>query len=148
MPHERAYSQHCVGIQQMGPCGSNIESPDLSALVCRSNREAIRTKAAIVDYKCRPCTRSLLVKRIRRLEPRTGQSQVQVERIGRRELKIHAIKYIFFISLGMHHGELRRIKKATAVQSIYGDEVSQFVTSVSQIKANVGSAETTVRGSQ
>src|SRR5438445_13342726 len=71
-----------------------------------------------------------------------------MERIGRRKLKIHAIKYVFLISLGMHHRKLRRIKKAAAVQSIYGDEVSQFVTSVSQIKANVGSAETTVRGSQ
>src|SRR6266853_647573 len=144
MPHERAYSQHCVGIQQMGPCGSNIESPDLSALVCRSNREAIRTKAAIVDHKARPRTRSLLVKRIRRLEPRAGQSQVQVERIGRRELKIHAVKYVFFISLGMHHGKFWRIKKATAVQSVHGDEISQFVTSVSQIEPNAGSAKADV----
>src|SRR5258707_7820 len=124
MPHERAYSQHCVGIQQMGPCGSNVESPDLSALVCRSNRKAIRTKAAIVDHKASAGPRSLVVKRIRRLEPGTGQSKVKVERIGRRELKIHAVKYVFFISLGVHHGELWRIKKATAIQSVKGDEVS------------------------
>ena len=69
MPHERAYGQHCVGIQQMGPCGSNIESPDLRALVCRSDRKAVRTEAAIIDHKARPCARSLLVKRIRRLKP-------------------------------------------------------------------------------
>jgi hypothetical protein len=59
----------------------------------------------------------LLVKGIRRLEPRAGQAQVQVERIGLRELKIHAIKYILFISFGMNHGELWRVKEATAIQS-------------------------------
>src|ERR1044071_336771 len=108
----------------MGPCGSNVEGPDLRALVCRPDKKAIRTKAAIVDYKARPCSRVLLVKSIRCLEPRAGQAQVEVERIGLRKLEIHAIKYVFFISLGMHHGELWRIKKAATVQSIDGDEVS------------------------
>src|SRR4029077_6083373 len=104
-----------MGIKQVGPCGSNIESPDLGALVCRSDRNAIRTKAAIVDHKARPCSRILLIKGIRGLEPRAGQSQVQMERIGLGELKIHAVKNIFFISLGMHHRKLWRIKKAAAV---------------------------------
>ena len=125
----------------MGKCGSNIESPDLRALVCRSNRKTIRTKAAIVDYKARPCSRILLIKSIRCLEPRAGQSQVQVKRIGLRKLKIHTIKYVLFISLGMHHGKLWRIKKATAVQPVHRNEISPFVTSVSQIKSDAGSTE-------
>src|ERR1041384_2635282 len=103
----------------MRKCGSDIESPDLRALVCLSHRKAIRTKAAIVNHKARPCTRRLLVERIRRLKPRAGQPQVQMERIGLRKLEIHAIKYVFFISLGMHHGELWRIKKAAAVQPVH-----------------------------
>src|SRR4051812_1810961 len=102
----------------MGPCWSNIEGPDLRTLVCRSYRKAIRAKAAIVHDKARPCRSILLIKRIRRLKPRAGQAQVQVQRIGLRELKIPAIKYILFIPLGVHHGELRRIKKAPAIQSV------------------------------
>src|SRR4029077_17958285 len=116
----------------------------LRALVCRSNKKTIRAKTAIVHYQPRPCSRILLVKSIRCLEPRTGQTQVQVERIGLGKLEIHAIKYIFFISLGMHHGELWRIKKAATVQPIYGDEISQLVISVSQIEPGAGSAKATV----
>src|SRR5438309_2138131 len=120
----------------MSKCGSNVESPDLRALVCWSHRKAVRTKAAIVNYNAGPCTRSLLVKRIRRLKPRAGQAQVQMKRIVRGELEIYAVKYVFLISLGMHHGKLCRVKKAAAVQPIYGDEISQFVTSVRQIEAS------------
>src|SRR6266853_5945732 len=123
----------------MGPCGSNIESPDLSALVCRSNRKAIRTKAAIIDHKARPGSRVLPVKSIRRLKPRAGESQIQVERVGLRELKVQAIEYVFFVSLGMHHGRLWRIKKAAAIQPVKGDEIPPFVIPVSQIKSSDGS---------
>ena len=56
MPHERAQRKHRVGIQQMRTCGSNVESLDLRALVCWAHRKAIGTKAAIVDYKARPCS--------------------------------------------------------------------------------------------
>jgi hypothetical protein len=80
----------------------------------------------------------LRVERIRRLKPGTGESQIQVDRIRIRELKVDPIKYVLFITLGMHNGKLGRIEEPAAVQPIRRDKVSPLLASVTKIKAQVG----------
>src|SRR6185312_4738755 len=78
------------------------------------------------------------------LEPGTGETQVDVHGIHFRELKVHPVEDVLFISLVMKHGKFRWIEKAAAVQSAGGNEVSPILAAIAQVDTHIGGAKAAI----
>ncbi len=75
------------------------------------------------------------VEGIRFLEPGTGVEEVEVDRVRCSRCQIESVESIFFISFGVENLEFGRIKKASRVQPVYGDEISPFRATEGDIRA-------------
>ena len=131
----------------MRPSGSNVKGLDLRTLVCRTDDVPIGIQAPVVHYQPVPRGCILSVKRIWRLEPGARKSCIQVDRIHFVQLKVEAIKYVFFIALGVNDCKLRRIEKASAVQPIHGDKIPPLRATIPEVDSSCGSAKTAIGGS-
>src|SRR6266853_4687765 len=72
---------------------------------------------------------------IRFLEPRTGVEEIEMDRVRCSRLQVESVEPIFLISFGVENLEFGRIKKASRVQSVYGDEISPFRATEGDIRA-------------
>ena len=144
--NESAQSKDCVVVNNPGPRRGYVKSLDLRALVGRTYRQTVRSKPAIIDHKPGPCAGTLGVDRIRSLEPRSRISEIDVQGIGLGKLEVHSIKKVLLITLIVSDEEFRRIEKASAIQSAYGNKIAPFLAAIAKVKANVGRAEAAVGG--
>src|ERR1700748_1490277 len=64
--------------------------------------------------------------------------------ISLRELKVNAVKNILFVAFVMYGRDLRRIKKASAVQPVNQNKVAPLVPAVSQVESGIGRAKTSI----
>ena len=88
----------------------------------------------------------LLVKLIGILEPRAGCGHVQMQRVLRRGIEVNSIKEILIVSVGVHHGKLGRVQKATPVDSIQVEKVPPLLRSNPNIGIRQNGAETAIAG--
>src|SRR4029077_8715327 len=128
-PDESTESEHRIGAERPGPRRRYVKSLDLRTLIRGTDDVSFGINSAVVDNKPRPSCSVLSIERVRRLEPGPGESQIQVDGVGLGDLKVHAIECALFIALGMHHGELGRIKEPAAVQPVDRDKVPPLLTS-------------------
>src|SRR3981081_3871235 len=82
---------------------------------------------------------------IRFLEPGTGVEKIEVDRVRRSRLQVETVEPIFLISFGVENLEFGRIKKASSVQSVYGNEISPLCAAKGDICRTRHGAERTVR---
>ncbi len=130
---ESAEREDGIGIDQPRPRRRDVEGLDLRALVGWTNQIAIGIEAAVVHGQSVPRRREFGVVGIGGLEPRPGESEIQVNGVRRGDLKVDAIEQVLFIAFVMEDGELRRIEKAAAIQSVRGDEVAPLLASVAEV---------------
>ena len=67
------------------------------------------------------------------LEPGARVVEVDMNRIGGRELIIHAVKDVLFIALGVEDLEFRRVEKAAGIQSIEFEEIAPVLAAVAEV---------------
>src|SRR5580698_1230489 len=70
---------------------------------------------------------------IRRLKPRTAVVQVQMKGVDRRKLIIRTVKDILLVALGVEYLELRRIEKASRIQSVDLEKITPGIATVPDI---------------
>src|ERR1700688_5223112 len=83
----------------------------------------------------------LLVERVGRLKPGTRIAEVQVDSIGLRELVVYPVEGVLCVAFGVHYAEFWRIQESASIQTIYRDEISPLLVTVSQAKGSRRGAE-------
>src|ERR1035437_5532449 len=121
-----------------GVGGGNVVGEDFGALVGVADGPEDRTAAgAAREYVLHP----EVVVRIRRLEPRAAEAEVQVDRVRRRELAIDAIEDVEFVTLVVEHGELWRIEEPTRFEAIALNEIAPVLPAVAEVGGAGGGTE-------
>ena len=87
-------SKYGCRVEESSPGRRHVERLDLGTLVGRAHDVAIGIETSVGYNNAVPWSCELSVERIWRLEPRAGESPVQVQRVGGRKLIIQPIEEI------------------------------------------------------
>ena len=126
-----------------GVAGREVDGLNLCALVGRAYCETIGPDGDAGGVGG-PLGGVLRVVGVGRLEPGARVSEVQADRVGRRDLVVDAVEEVLLVALVVDRVELRRIEEAASVHYVSGDEVADLLRAVGEIEAHVGRAEGSV----